>query len=91
MEREKQRLSQNFRPTYGSGTFLCNAIHMAREELKNEGKPPDQILDFIISNVIGVDINPLATIIARANYLIALGNLVKLGKLITIPVYGQTP
>ncbi|MEM1718784.1 MAG: N-6 DNA methylase [Thermosphaera sp.] len=74
-------------PACGSGTFLCSAIRMAKEELKNEGKPPDQILDLIVNNVIGVDINPLATIIARANYLIALGDLLQLGKPITIPVY----
>lgn len=74
-------------PACGSGTFLCNAIHMAKEELKNEGRSPDQILEFIIGNVIGVDINPLATIIARANYLIALGELIQSGKSITIPVY----
>ena len=74
-------------PACGSGTFLCNAIRIAKEELENEGKPPDQILDSIVSNVVGVDVNPLATIIARANYLIALGDLVQLGKQIIIPVY----
>ncbi|MEM2550438.1 MAG: N-6 DNA methylase, partial [Nitrososphaerota archaeon] len=74
-------------PACGSGTFLCNAIHVAKEELKNEGRSPDQILEFIIGNVTGVDINPLATIIARANYLIALGELIQSGKSITIPVY----
>ncbi|MEM3986465.1 MAG: N-6 DNA methylase [Candidatus Methanomethylicia archaeon] len=74
-------------PACGSGTFLCNAIHMAREELENEGKSLSQILDFIINNVVGIDINPLAAIIARANYLIALGDLLQLGKPIIIPVY----
>ncbi|MEM2290856.1 MAG: N-6 DNA methylase [Candidatus Korarchaeum sp.] len=72
-------------PACGSGAFLCNAIHMAKEKLK--GWQQDQILDFIINNVVGVDVNPLATIIARANYLLALGDLVKSGKRITIPVY----
>jgi SAM-dependent methyltransferase len=74
-------------PACGSGTFLCNAIHMAREELQKSGTLPDQVLEFIVSNIVGVDVNPLATIIARANYLIALGNLLQLGKPIIIPVY----
>jgi len=74
-------------PACGSGTFLCNAIHMAREELQKSGEPPDKILEFIVSNVVGVDVNPLATVIARANYLIALGDLLQLGKPIIIPVY----
>ncbi|MEM0011307.1 MAG: N-6 DNA methylase, partial [Candidatus Bathyarchaeia archaeon] len=72
-------------PACGSGAFLCNAIRMAKGKLK--GRPPDQILDFIINNVIGVDVNPLATIIAKANYLLALRDLVISGKTITIPVY----
>jgi len=74
-------------PACGSGTFLCNAIHMAKEELQNMGKLPDQVLEFIVNNIVGVDVNPLAVIIARANYLIALGDLLKLGKQIIIPVY----
>jgi len=74
-------------PACGSGTFLCNAIRVAREQLQTKGERPDQILDFIIGSIVGVDINPLAAIIARANYLIALGELVQLGKPIIIPIY----
>ncbi|MFN3804955.1 MAG: Eco57I restriction-modification methylase domain-containing protein [Pyrobaculum sp.] len=72
-------------PACGSGTFLYNAIHMAREKLKDmkEG----EILNFIVNNIVGVDINPLAAIIARANYLIALGDLLQRRQHITIPVY----
>ncbi|MEM2370768.1 MAG: N-6 DNA methylase [Candidatus Bathyarchaeia archaeon] len=85
--KEKKDFPRILDPACGSGTFLCNAIHMAREELENKGKSPDQILDFIVSNIVGLDVNPLATIIARANYLIALGDLVQLGKPIIIPIY----
>jgi len=74
-------------PACGSGTFLCNAIHMLKEELSISGWSPERILDFILSNIVGVDINPLAVTIARANYLIALGDLLYLGKPITIPIY----
>ena len=74
-------------PACGSGTFLCNAIHMVKEILEKRGKSPSEILEFILNGIVGVDINPLAVIIARANYLIALGELLKLGKGIVIPVY----
>jgi len=74
-------------PACGSGTFLCNAIHMIRDILERKSKSPAEILDFILNNIVGIDINPLTVIIARANYLIALGQLLKLGKRIVIPVY----
>jgi len=74
-------------PACGSGTFLCNAIHIMRERLLGEGKSPREILDFILDNVVGVDINPLAVVIARANYVLALGDLLQLGKRIVVPIY----
>jgi len=60
---------------------------MVKDILEKKGKQPTEILDFILNGIVGVDINPLAVIIARANYLIALGKLLKLGKSIIIPVY----
>jgi SAM-dependent methyltransferase len=75
-------------PACGSGTFLCNIIRMLIRELKRKGWRPNEILDFILTNVVGVDINPLAVTIARANYLIALGELLHVRKgPILIPVY----
>lgn len=74
-------------PGCGSGTFLCNAVHVVKERLLKEGKEPRDILDFIIDNVVGVDINPLAVVIARANYIVALGELLQLGKRIIVPIY----
>lgn len=74
-------------PACGSGTFLCNAIRMLREELSTRGWDPSKILDFILANLVGVDINPLAVTIARANYLIALGDLLYVGKPKVIPIY----
>lgn len=74
-------------PACGSGTFLCNAIHLLKERLLGEGKEPSEVLDFILDGVVGVDVNPLAVIIARANYVVALGELLQLGRRIVIPVY----
>ncbi|MEM4913441.1 MAG: N-6 DNA methylase [Desulfurococcaceae archaeon] len=74
-------------PACGSGTFLCNAIRLMKKTLSEMGKQPEEILQLILNNVVGVDINPLAVIIARANYLLALGDLVKYGGKKLIPIY----
>lgn len=73
----------------GSDTFLCNAVRWMNNVL-GTGTQRDQTLDTldtILNSVVGMDINPLAVTIARANYLIALGDLVNAGKQIVIPVY----
>jgi len=75
-------------PACGSGTFLCNAVRTLKEELKKRGWELDEVLDYVIANIAGVDINPLAVIIARANYLMSLGELLKARKgSILLPVY----
>lgn len=74
-------------PACGSGTFLCNAIRTMRKALSKKGKKPIEILDEILESVVGVDINPLAVVIARANYVIALGDLLKVGKRKIIPIH----
>jgi SAM-dependent methyltransferase len=74
-------------PGCGSGTFLCNAVHIVKERLLEKNKEPRYVLDFVLDNVVGVDINPLAVVIARANYVVALGKLLQLGKRIIIPIY----
>jgi type I restriction-modification system DNA methylase subunit len=67
-------------PACGSGTFLTNAISM----LKKNGYSLEEIID----NVYGIDLNPLAISIARANYLLALGKLIEKRKgAVFIPVY----
>jgi len=46
------------------------------------------VLNFILSSVMDIDINPVAVVIARANYVIALGELLyeRTGPIV-IPVY----
>ena len=49
---------------------------------------PTKTLSLILQNVVGIDLNPLAVIAARTNYLLALGDLLKARKGdIDIPVY----
>ena len=74
-------------PTCGSGTFIVIAIKKMIET--NKGKTPDEeLLKHIIENVHGFDLNPLAVITARANYLLALGDLINDTSCdIEIPIY----
>jgi hypothetical protein len=75
-------------PACGSGTFLFSTIKLVMRELKANGKKPKEILEHILDNIMGVDIHPLAVIISRTNYLLALDELVDYKtRPITIPVY----
>jgi len=75
-------------PACGSGTFLFTTIKLLMKELKANGKQQREILEHILDNIMGVDIHPLAVIISRTNYLLALGELVDYKTHpITIPVY----
>jgi methylase of polypeptide subunit release factors len=71
-------------PACGSGTFLYQAVREKRERL---GDSPET-LEHILTSVVGIDIHPLAVIIARTNYLLALGDLVRRRRSrVTVPVY----
>lgn len=72
-------------PACGSGTFLYLTIKKKRERL---GDSPET-LDHVLASVYGIDIHPLAVIVSKTNYLLALGELLKRRRpgVITIPVY----
>lgn len=74
-------------PACGSGTFLVATIKIKRKKLGK--KSPEQVLNHILGNVVGIDIHPLAVITAKVNYLLALGDLIRKYRRgrITIPVY----
>ncbi len=75
-------------PACGSGTFLVILIKYIKEWTARRNWDPAQTLGLILQNVIGFDLNPLAVIAARTNYLLALGDLLKARKGdIDIPVY----
>jgi SAM-dependent methyltransferase len=75
-------------PGCGSGTFLILAIKRAKEHARLKGVDPAETLQQITRNIVGFDLNPLAVISARTNYLLAIADLLKYkrGEL-TIPVY----
>lgn len=65
-------------PTCGSGTFLCRAIAMKRRA----GLP----LEAIVSTVRGLDLNPLAVLTAKTNYLLSVLDLLDGGTETAVPV-----
>ena len=64
-------------PACGSGTFLIKAINAIRRNPQAQKMNSRQLLRTICQNVVGIDMNPLAVIAARTNYLLALGPLLK--------------
>jgi hypothetical protein len=78
-------------PACGSGTFLVLAIQKAIKWGRENGRPDLEIAKSIKANIWGFDLNPMAVIAARTNYLFALGDLVNVilekGGTIEIPIY----
>ena len=74
-------------PACGSGTFLVLAIQRAKEFGAKKKEPAIETAKRILANIWGFDLNPLAVIAARTNYLFALGELTKKLGAFEIPVY----
>ncbi|MDP2935652.1 MAG: N-6 DNA methylase, partial [Dehalococcoidia bacterium] len=77
-------------PACGSGTFLVLAIRRVLDFAQDSLAWRDrerELVGRILENVVGFDLNPLAVIAARTNYLLALGPLARhlAGK--DLPVY----
>lgn len=66
-------------PTCGSGTFVFKTILAKRESGAD--------LAEITNSVYGFDINPLAVLTAKTNYLLSILDLLKLEETITLPIY----
>ncbi|MEL9941011.1 MAG: N-6 DNA methylase [Ignisphaera sp.] len=74
-------------PACGSGTFLVLYISRLRRYAE-EHYLTDQLLDYVLENVVGYDLNPLAVLTARTNYLLAIADLLSYARgKIEIPVY----
>jgi hypothetical protein len=83
-------------PSCGSGTFLLMAIQKIRQWLSDRtvewgsAEQKREAVNLIRRNVVGFDLNPLAVIASRTNYLFALGPLLRYrssGSDFEIPVY----
>lgn len=94
-ERCLNQLNYNGDPKYrildpgcGSGTFLILAIKRAKKFAEDKNISPAETLKNILKNIYGFDLNPMAVISARTNYMLAIADLLKYktGE-ITIPIY----
>jgi len=77
-------------PACGSGTFLVLAIKEAKNyAVEHFVTNKSELLQRIVRDVVGFDLNPLAVLASRANYVIALGDLIRYIPTggIEIPVY----
>ncbi|MEW6386941.1 MAG: N-6 DNA methylase [Thermodesulfobacteriota bacterium] len=74
-------------PACGSGTFLVLAIQKAKKYARTHKEPPLETAKRIVANIWGFDLNPLAVIASRTNYLFALGDLVQELQSLEIPIY----
>ena len=76
-------------PACGSGTFLVLAIKRIRQYAEDNYLDQHELITKIIQNVQGIDLNPLAVLAAKANYLIALSDLLRYRPRegIDIPIY----
>lgn len=75
-------------PACGSGTFLFHAVRHALAEAEEAGLPVQQRAQKICEIVAGMDIHPVAVIIARVTYLLALAPVLgnRAGP-VSVPVY----
>ncbi|MCX7427082.1 MAG: N-6 DNA methylase [Planctomycetia bacterium] len=73
-------------PACGSGVFLLAAIRRIRRA-RGGSTEPRELAREILDSVVGFDLNPLAVMTARANYLLAIGDLLGPEPAVEIPVY----
>lgn len=79
-------------PACGSGTFLTLALARVREKMgfemwDRDPKRRRECAGKVLRNIVGFDLNPLAVIAARTNYLLAFGDLLRDVRPVEIPVY----
>jgi SAM-dependent methyltransferase len=74
-------------PACGSGTFLVLYISRLRRYAE-EHFLQDTLVSYVLRNVVGYDLNPLAVLTARTNYLLAVADLLAYATgTVEIPVY----
>ncbi|NVM02046.1 MAG: N-6 DNA methylase [Candidatus Helarchaeota archaeon] len=75
-------------PSCGSGIFLSLELKKILKKSKNSIINKSKLLSSILENIIGFEINPLAIITAKINYLFAIHKLIPFIKdKIEIPIY----
>lgn len=76
-------------PACGSGSFLFHAIRRFMEAADDARLTPAEALKQCLENVVGIDVHPVAVLVARVTYLLALGEerLNNRPERIAVPVY----
>ncbi len=78
-------------PACGSGTFLVMAINRVKawfaENRHQCGYQEGELAGKILNNIIGFDLNPLAVMAARTNYLLSIRDLLRYAAPVEVPVY----
>lgn len=73
-------------PTCGSCVFITHLIK--RYISKYEGVMSyNSLINHIVDNFVGFDINPIAVIQSKCNYILAIGDITQLEHAVSIPVY----
>lgn len=73
-------------PCCGSGSFLTHAIKLFKKK-NNCLHLSEKDIKQITNNIVGFDINPIAVISAKANYILALGDISRFDYSFNVPVY----
>ena len=76
-------------PACGSGTFLFHAVRRYLGAAEAAGVPTGEALTGVTGQVFGLDLHPVAVILAQVTYLLAIGTerlTARTGRL-SIPVY----
>jgi len=76
-------------PACGTGTFIRNAIIYLKERLAKMDTDGHEKLNTILTSVVGIDINPMAVLISKVNYILALRELLNKGPIrnVRVPIY----
>jgi len=75
-------------PACGSGTFLILAARALRANCAQAGLAEADTLDVLLLNLAGIDLNPLAVVAARVNFLLAIADLLPYRRReVEIPIY----
>ncbi|MFW9853688.1 MAG: Eco57I restriction-modification methylase domain-containing protein [Candidatus Thorarchaeota archaeon] len=73
-------------PSCGSGSFLIEVLNRLRSYAERYGLE-NEMRKVICENIVGIDLNPLAVLATKANYLISVLDLFPLEKEIGLPVF----
>jgi hypothetical protein len=75
-------------PACGSGTFIIQAVQMVKDNLVSQKRlEMTKAGKDILNNIVGFDLNPLAVLAARTNYLIAFSPFIPFVRPISIPIF----